>query len=190
MQQALRQLAQTRAPATSAPTPAPTSGTPTSGTPTPPPTALVPTNTPSRSTGSLLSEAWGGFRIYRLPSLQRPSGIDARGWYRDHCMSYGLRPVVCDDGTHQYDYSDGVDAVRDFNAVALPQVPFSCDLSPFIESNTDWTDTVTFYQANMPPNRGLRRDTGYGSQGITACNWPTCGGSFTETVHPLCTNPL
>ena len=88
-------------PTTSGPSAAPSSGTPTSGTPTPPPTTLVPTNTPSRGTGSLLSEAWGGFRIFRLPGLQRPSGNDARGWYRDHCMSYGLRPVVCDDGTHQ-----------------------------------------------------------------------------------------
>ena len=59
----------------------------------------------------------------------------------------GSGPVSCNEN-HGTQY-------REYNAVTLPQTPFSCQLGDYITAQSGWHDTITLYQAEMLDGSGL-----------------------------------
>ena len=78
-----------------------------------------------------------GFTLFRLRGFAIALG-DAKSWYQGLCAAVGLRPVSCNEN-HGTQY-------RGYNAVTLPQTPFSCQLGAHITAQSGWHDTIPFYQ--------------------------------------------
>lgn len=173
-------------------TAAPTTTAPTTDTPTASPSTDPPTGAPTTRYAGLPSWTAAGHTVFRLPASARPSGTDHRLWYRDLCVLYGLRPVMCaNDGTSAASWvDDNYDlSGLHYMGVGLPYTEFQCSLvcsgCP-INANTRWA-------ASHPLVAYNQRE--YCAAGSHACTCYAANGCLYETdnarsqvVHPICTN--
>ena len=103
-----------------------------------------------------------GYTLFRLRGFVIPLG-DAKSWYRGLCAAVGLRPVSCNNN-HGTQY-------REYNAVPLPQDPFSCQVGAYITAQSGWQDTITYYQGEWNDGSGLA--TG-GVRDVGRIGYPIC----------------
>ena len=122
------------------------------------PPSTVPSPSPTIALRDLPSLVRAGYTLYRLQGRARPPGNDARGWYRDLCAAYRMRPVACDETAPGRPGLFGT-ANREFDGVGLPYAPtnsagtgaagFTCQLNMGIERESGWQHTITFFQTYM-----------------------------------------